>query len=463
MLPSFGQAPSLTRRVMGTVLAAFFGVFVVLLIIGMYETMRRDSGELDRSLLRSARGLAEALDTIGTDAEAAAALELVGQLVKNTWEPQAGPALTFAAARLDGRFVRPSPAAGHLDLLRQPDGVVTHEPIGLRLYVASSRHWKVAVVDDRVEERSRWLVRTISADLAYYLALALPIVLLPVWWSVRTALKPLRRLSQQIAQRSPHDLSPLASARTYRELQPLEAALNRLFERVAQGLAREKAFVHDAAHEMRTPLAVVATQAEVLSRSVGPARDEAHQRLQAAVTRASHLTQQLLDLARADTSGSAAATETVDMMNLARDAMSLLAERAAAQGTELELIGPDHAPLSANPRAMRSIIDNLLDNALRYGGPAGQVTLHLRVEGEALHLRVADTGPGIASADRERIFERFWRSSTQPGTGLGLAIVRQAARAMGGEAWLDAAYGPPGAALCVRVPRRAGAVGGGMP
>jgi signal transduction histidine kinase len=433
-----------------TVLATFIVIFVVLFALIGYTMLRRESGEIDHVTLMSARSFALALDETDDDAVAATAVSLLRRVTLDAaLSADTGPPLDLAAARLDGRFAQPGILAPGLDLPQLRDGVNDDVAPGLRAYVASSRHWKVALID-RPDERGRWTLAALFADLALYLAIALPLVLLPVWWAVRSGLAPLRQLSRTVAQRDPLDTRPLPPGRIYRELQPLHTALERLFERVAQGLAREKVFVHDAAHEMRTPLAVVSAQAQVLVQSEGPERAAAHERLQAAVTRASHLTHQLLDLAQAD----ARAVEpgiTMDLTNEAGDAMALLADRADAQGTELELIGPDRAPLAANPRIVRSIIDNLLDNALRHGGAGGLVRLQIALDGEAWHIRVSDRGPGIAETDRERVFERFWRGSTKPGSGLGLAIVRQAARAMGGDAWVEA-RGEKGTTVSVRLP-----------
>jgi two-component system, OmpR family, sensor histidine kinase QseC len=172
----------------------------------------------------------------------------------------------------------------------------------------------------------------------------------------------------------------------------------------------------------------------------------------AAVQRASHLTQQLLQMARADAPLSE--TTQVDLMDLLRDAMSLHADTAAAQGSELELAGPDQLVLPANERLLRSIADNLLDNALRYGGTGSRVHVSVALEGQVAVLEVRDSGPGIAAEHHERVFERFWRppGQPQPGSGLGLAIVREAARALGGDAHVLRQAPGSGAALQVRLP-----------
>jgi len=426
---------SMTRRVAITVVSAFGAVFLVLFVWLWQQSLARGTGELDRGLLATAKSLAAALDELNSD-DGAAHIAVLFRSFQGVDEPSDDLPVHLAMARRDGSGAHyVGPLAG-LDLTDVPDGASTREVAGVRwhLYTASGKHWRVAVGDD-VPARRRVISWMLFTDLARYLGLALPLVLVPVWFIAKASLKPLRQLSDHVAMRKPLDTSPLPDTGRWKELAPLEHALNQLFERTAAGLAREKAFVHDAAHELRTPLAVIATQAHVLAASDGPARSDARHRLDDAVTRASHLSQQLLLLARAD-SAARVQPESLDLMNLVRDTMALHAERAVQQGTELDLQGPDQLPLRSDPRAWRSIIDNLLDNALRYGGAGGVVSVAVEQAQAAVVLSVADQGPGIDAAHRDRVFDRFWRGSghSQPGSGLGLAIVREAARALGGDA-----------------------------
>jgi two-component system, OmpR family, sensor histidine kinase QseC len=445
------RAPSLTARVAATVVLAFVGVFVVLFVVLWQEALGRESGDVDSSLLMVAGSVARTLDRTDSDESARTAVLLFAEQPPPQLA-QDEPPLHLLAQRVGGGALHAADAVQRVDLRSAPNGLSTqtHGSGEWRVYAATGQRWKVAVVDDG-PARSRWIGWQLFIDLAKYLALALPIVLLPVWWMARATLKPLTSLSDAVAARAPLDTAPLPVTKRWRELLPLQEALNRLFERMAAGVAREKAFVHDAAHELRTPLAVISAQAHVLAASEGAARVQAQERLQAAVSRASHLTQQLLQLAQADAAARGGQREPVDLMNLARDAMSLLAERASAQGTEFELQGLDQAPLHSDPRALRSIIDNLLDNALRYGGAGGTVTVRVRPQGLTLELSVSDQGPGIPRGHQEQVFERFWRGAGngQPGTGLGLAIVREAARSLGGDAKVTA--GPPGATVTVWV------------
>jgi two-component system, OmpR family, sensor histidine kinase QseC len=452
------QAPSLMWRVVWVVFGGFVAIFVLLLGWIGYSSLSRESGEFDRGLLRSAQGLVKALDEVDSDAGAQAAVALFSSMIVNaTNDADHEPELDVAIARQDATMRRPSKLAPHLNLRELRDGVVQQSTGGLnlRFYVASSKKWKAALIDQS-DLRSAWGLRQLASDLLMYLGAALPIVLLPVWLTVRAALKPLRRLSDHLAQRSLQDSSLLATAAPYREWRPLEAALNRLFERVGQGMSREKDFVNDAAHEMRTPLAVISTQAHLLAASEGAERAQAHQRLQNAIERASHLTQQLLRLAQADSS-TPTQNQSVDVMNLARDTLAGFADRASDQQAELALDGPDSLVVQSERQGLRSVLENLVDNALRYGGHG--VLVEVRVFGPkhsnntGWQLWVADNGPGIAIAQREQVFERFWRGQHEHtrGAGLGLAIVREVVHSLGGQVHVEDGLQGKGCAVVVRL------------
>jgi signal transduction histidine kinase len=451
------QPPSLTGRVLGTVGVAIIAVFVLIYGFITYTALQRESGELDRNLLRSARGLAAALEALGTDdaARASVALFRSTELQAIAGDISGEPEVYVAVSRRDGSLHLPAAEAPTLPLLDMADGIGSRSEgaLGLRLYVASSPRWKVALIDD-ARRRSGWLLWSVFLELAGYLLLTLPVVLLPVWLAVRTGLAPLRRLSDQVAARAPGDTQPLALPRSYRELVPLQLALDRLFERVAGGIAREKAFVHDAAHELRTPLAVIGTQAHVLAQAEGTARDAARRQLHGAVERASHLTHQLLRLAQADALAQAPRV-VVDVMDITRDTLAGFAAAAQAQSTELSLSGPDSALLATDAQALRSIVENLVDNALRYGGPGGAVEVQAPLHDATWQLRVSDHGPGIAPEHRELAFERFWRGRSERarGAGLGLAIVREAARSLGGDVAVQDGPAGRGCTVVVTLPR----------
>jgi two-component system, OmpR family, sensor histidine kinase QseC len=363
----------------------------------------------------------------------------------------------LAAARLDGSDKFTDSNLPPIDVMALPLGVSSqkHGDKTLRLYTAKGQLWKVALVDNEKVRRSQMLMQ-IGAELALYLSLALPIVLLPVWWAVKRAVAPLQALSDAVAARSPTDTTALHMPRAYRELKPLESALNNMFERVAHGIAREKAFVNDAAHELRTPLAVISAQAHVLAHSDDADRLPAQQKLDAAVGRASHLTHQLLRLAQAD-AATQSKRQLTDVMNLARDTLAQFAQHAQTQCTELSLQGPDSLSLHTDVHALRSIFENLIDNALRYGGAEGAVQVSVQPISNGIEVRVSDCGPGIAPEHHAQVFERFWRGKQehQRGSGLGLAIVSEAVRSLGGHVHVKAQAAGSGCTMLVSLPSKA--------
>ena len=451
------RPPRLQRRVLLAMLSVIVLLFLVFFGIILWETLRPDSGELDLALLRNAQSLARTLDRMPDDASVSAGVTVFLHLRADAaaTDPHGEPRPLLLVSRRDGGLRLPAARPGDADPLRLPDGLseTLHQGATLRSYTASSPHWTVTLLDDDMQ-RTRWAAREVGVELLGYLALTLPVILLPVWLALRAALAPLQGLSDQVAVRAPADMSPIVLPKGYRELLPLQTALNRLFERMAATFAREKAFVHDAAHELRTPLAVISTQAHVLQTSEGPARHEAARRLQGAVERASHLAHQLLRLAQADATA-LAPLEPVDVMNIARDTLAGMTEVATGLGSELSLSGPDNAVLATDPRALRSMLSNLVDNALRYGGPGVLVDVSIDVQPARWQLRVVDNGPGIPAVHREQVFERFWRgkSGDERGAGLGLAIVREAARSLGGDVDLQVGSGGRGCSFTVRLPR----------
>ena len=281
-------------------------------------------------------------------------------------------------------------------------------------------------------------------------------MLLPVWLAVRLGLRPLQRLADLIARRGSSDLSPIGYDPPQAELKPLTSALERMLRQLRDKLTQERAFVHDAAHELRTPMAVIAAQAHALAGAADAAeRERAQLHLEQAIARASHLTQQLLDLALLD-DAQPSAPKRVDVAQFARGLLAQAAPQAMARGIELALEAPDSLRAEVDVPALQSVLENLLHNAIRHVPDGAQVAMTLRVEDGRLALLVADDGPGIPAAERERVFERFHRGAgahETPGSGLGLAIVKQAVHRMGGEvAIVDGLAPGRGVGFSVRLP-----------
>jgi two-component system, OmpR family, sensor kinase len=227
----------------------------------------------------------------------------------------------------------------------------------------------------------------------------------------------------------------LPDARLPLEVQPLVRALNGLLERLATALDIQKAFVADAAHELRTPLAAVQIQAQLVARAKDDAtRSEALADLQAGVTRATRLAEQLLALARSEPDSFAAA-RAIDLRALLHDCVAAYAPLAQNRGVDLGIEASEAATLIGDADSLRVMFNNLVDNATKYTPRGGRVDVSLHVvEGHPV-VRIADSGPGIELAERDRVFDRFYRvgegatraRTDVAGSGLGLAIVRRIA------------------------------------
>ncbi len=275
---------------------------------------------------------------------------------------------------------------------------------------------------------------------------------LVIWFSVRAGLRPLALLAQRIAKRGAGDLAPVQVDKLYTETAPLVSALNGLLLREGQRLEAERRFLADAAHELRTPLAAANAQAHLLLSEQEPqARAEAAGALRAGIARVSHLLAQLLTLARAETTVQTLKPERLDAAALLRERIALLAPLARQRGTQLELLAPDHHEALLERSGFCSVVDNLVDNAIRYSSGGARVEVHLDKLAAGIALTVRDNGPGLEPTQRERVFERFYRvpGSTEQGTGLGLAIVKRIAEREG--ATLDFVDGLDGRGLGLRI------------
>ncbi|XLZ70057.1 ATP-binding protein [Massilia sp. SR12] len=281
-----------------------------------------------------------------------------------------------------------------------------------------------------------WLLTGSGA--AYYIAplvYSLPFLLLPAWLIVRRGLRPLQEMVAAIEQRSDNDLQPLPPS-SYRELSPLAASVNRLMQRLTERVERDKEFLTDAAHELKTPLSVIQANAHFLLRQHDtPARrQEADQGLRQGVARATHTVHQLLALERARHDAGADSLQPLDLVRLLRERLANAAPLALQRGLVLELDGPEECTLPLHRESVVALVDNLVGNAIKYSPDGGRVAVTLAVASDgAPQLAVNDEGPGIAPGLRAKVFERFYRipGQLQAGSGLGLAISERAAQRNG--------------------------------
>ena len=429
--------PSLVRRIVAALLLAFALAWVAILAESYVDTTRQLKDH--SGLLLFGRQLNSALAGIARSDVATAVVETeIRQINAARAENGVLPGDVLLQLRddRDGTETYASPSIrgqrlpGELD--RTIDVALDGKPYWL--YEGRSGQWHLWAAEPRLDSAAILLL--IERELRWPFLIAFPCLLVPVWLAVSRGLKPLRALGARLEGRATGDLSPLGVAPRHAELAPLVTALDALLMQLRAKVERERAFVGEAAHELRTPLAVISAQAHVLARSTDPAQQrDAARHLEHAVARSSHLVAQLLDLATLD-GADGVERPALDVAELTQRLVAQAAPAAAARRVELTLEAPEALVVRVAPAPYESVLRNLLDNAVKYAGDGAQVTVTLARESAVLQLAVADDGPGIAAAERGLVFERFHRGTRAAvggsGAGLGLSIVRQACLRMGG-------------------------------
>ena len=286
------------------------------------------------------------------------------------------------------------------------------------------------------------------------LVYSLPFMLLPAWFIVRVGLRPLRTLADAIGQRSASDLTALPQS-PYRELAPLTGAINTLMARLAERLAREREFLGDAAHELKTPLSVIQINAQLLASHCTTTTSERARKagdgLRDGVARATRTVHQLLALERARAEHGDDAPRPLDLLELLRERLAQAAPLALQRAVDIELATQAACVLPLHDESIIAMLDNVIDNAIRYSPDGGRIAVALAQTGRGALLSIADQGPGVAPALRRKVFERFYRIPGQDshGSGLGLSIAERAAARNGATIRLE--DGPDGRGLKVIV------------
>ncbi|MBU1358791.1 MAG: sensor histidine kinase N-terminal domain-containing protein [Gammaproteobacteria bacterium] len=305
----------------------------------------------------------------------------------------------------------------------------------------------------------RHMAGTLALRTVGPIALAAPLLMLVVWWVVSRSLAPVARVRRQVASRQADDLSPVSESGLPEEVRPLVHELNLLFDRVRKAFEAQKHFVADAAHELRSPLAALKLQVQGLQRaSDDAARDVAVGRLVLGIDRATRLVEQMLALARHEANAAAGATPAlVSLQEVARLAISDAIADAQARRIDVGLSRSDSAEVRGESEALRMLVRNLLDNAVKYTPEGGRVDVGIEAVGAGAELVVEDSGPGLPDGEATRVLDRFYRSGEPraPGSGLGLAIVKSIADLHGATVALDRSERLGGLRVAVRFPSAA--------
>lgn len=309
---------------------------------------------------------------------------------------------------------------------------------GFSNQVVNAREWRFFVFLDpvnkiKIEVSERYDIRfelifQLMISLIIPTLMFLPVILLIIWIGVREVLKPVVKISADVDKRGSGDLSPIQKEMIPEEIAPLIAALNRLLKRLEASFKREREFTDHAAHELRTPLAAMKTQTQVLMKKAKslPECKDGLDNLQSSINRATHLVEQLLSLARLQ--HEELPQETTDLSELLKDCLADISSGAAQKNINLNIAISENCLVRAHADSVSILVGNLLDNAVKYTPAGGTVSISLSQNGV---LEIADTGPGLSEDDKARVFDRFVRADKtgQSGSGLGLSIAHWIANA----------------------------------
>ena len=445
-----------SRLLLGILLPV--GLLVAINTWSLYEqALRSADTAYDRTLLASAKSIGELLEVTGQH-DALQLRASVPYSALEAFEADNRSRIYFKVSGFEGEMV-----SGFADLpawhgqipVRGPyaalvdfyDDHYRGEPVRVAVLLqpvsGQSGHGMATIQVAETLELRQTLARQMLFDTLWRQAALLGVISIVVSWVVQRATRPVRELSAAITARPADDLSPIDTTGTPSELQPLIDATNDAMARLASLLTRQKRFVRDASHQLRTPLAVLKTQVQSALRGDLPAQ-EALQEIGATVDGATRLANQMLALAKLDQVQNDQAAESIDLAALVRGVALDLAPLIVDKGLDFELVADTPVPVRARDWMLRELTRNLLHNAIRAtpeGGPLRVEVSTLAQAGEtggpSARLHIRDSGPGISAAQREHLFEPFHTGHPSSGSGLGLNICREVCERLGGQIRLD--------------------------
>jgi two-component system sensor histidine kinase TctE len=422
----------------------------------------------DRTLLASTRALAERVSI--KDGKVVADVPYVAL---DSFETDTLGRIYYKVSGINGETVSgfadlpPVPAnvprsQAYPALVRFYHAVYNGEPVRIAallqpVYDDSMRGIALIQVGETLDAR-RGLSRKILFDTLLRQSIMLLAVASLVWFAVRLVLRPLMRLKNEVETRDLKDLSDVDPALVHKEVRPLVAAMNGTMARMQNLIAGQRRFIADASHQLRTPLTVLKTQAELALRENDAAAMRAIVQSIAATTDSTvHLANRLLTLARIEHGSEAASMAPVSLPDIMRQVGLDLALPAVQKKIDLSLEAPADVLVDGQALMLQELVSNLVDNAIRYTPAGGHVTMRVLATDAGALLEVEDSGPGIAEGEHEKVFRPFYRSTSsletnQGGTGLGLAIVRDVASVHRASIMLSAGTGGTGLKVSITFP-----------
>ncbi len=342
----------------------------------------------------------------------------------------------------EGKFfftVRDDQGEARYRSLQAPDLQIQPQVSGFTDIADSRQQWRVYILRDKVlnfsievaqsHELRNQLIWKIAQQVIWPFAIVIPILLLSIWIGAGRSLRPLKTVADEVRDRNPNNLEEIDLAKLPTEIAPLFISLNSLLGRLDKALSNERGFTSDAAHELRTPLAGIRAQAQVAVRAKDEKeKDTALRHIILGIDNTTHLVRQMLMLARLDPDIPIRNFKQQDLTRILTDVAADVASLAVARNIDLEVKQPaEKIMVPGQAEALSVLIRNLLDNAVRYTPSGGSVKASIFRSIDGAVLKIIDSGPGIASKDKDRIFDRFYRGlgTGQTGSGLGLSIVKR--------------------------------------
>jgi two-component system sensor histidine kinase TctE len=438
------------RRYLLTGILVPVGLFVVINTFSLYrQTLEAVNTAYDRTLLASAKSIGEELDVAGYD-DQAVLRATVPYSALEVFEADTQSRLYYRVSSQGGALVsgfndlpfwhgRIPDRGAYAALVDFYDDSFRGEPVRVAVLLQpvssqTGRGMAVVQVAETLELRQT-LTRKILIDTLWRQAILVAVIALVAVVVVQRATRPVRRLSAQMEQRPEGDLTPISAAGAPRELVPLVDATNQVMARLSQLLDYQKRFVRDASHQLRTPLAVLKTQVQsALHGDVEPR--QALWEINHTVERATALANQMLSLAKVEQLRQQAGATVSDLSQAVRSVALELSPLIADKDLDFE-IATAEAPIRAHEWMLRELSRNLLHNAIKQNPPGGALSVRVVADGNSVALTVADTGLGISSELRARLFQPFSAGNAHGGSGLGLAICQEIVHALGGTIVLE--------------------------
>ncbi|MCE4558214.1 sensor histidine kinase [Pelomonas cellulosilytica] len=454
--------PTLRRRMAHLLAWPLLTVLVLSAVYDYVQALQRAQDDQDRALARVAIALASRLDVDADDGQADDFGLHLTRTVAALQRAEPLDRLAFFVRRVGGQVLGGDPGlarwvqASPQDRAVFADASFDGQPWRVTSYAHESSLGQLQILVAETTHRRERQSRRLMLDTLVPNVLLVLLALGGVLAGVRLAMRPLDVVSRRIAARAADDLGPVPLAGLPGELAPFAGTINQLLDRVREAAAHQQAFLSNAAHQLRTPLAGIQTQLELAERDAPPALRERLAQVRLALQRLARSTHQMLALAR---SGPQAvqqeALEPVDLAALLEGAANDWLDAALASGVELHF---DATPVQVrgSPWLLREALANLIHNALQHAPPGSAVQVSCGPERAGAQLAVQDQGPGIPADERERVLERFYqRPGRQGGSGLGLSIVHEVARRHGARLVLADTTAGPGLRVSLHFPSQA--------